>query len=539
MNVLMTEENRFTGITENLYHDYETVKALYPYDFNRSEHWNDRIDWLDANPGADRARVSEALMALNRGLGAQEKTLDNIRILIEKQCLTIVTGQQTGLFTGPLYTLYKAVTTIKQAQSLRVKTGRPVVPVFWMATEDHDYAEIAMNWHFDGHRAKRIRLSREHRSNMPVGTLPVTEELVRLCEELCADLDLQKNGQEMATLLRSTLTASTNLGEWFGRLLLDLFAPWGLVVLDPSAPAMRAVMAPFFEKSLLETQAIQQAFQQGTLAVSARGFNPEVTMGEGQTGVFLIDEGVRIPLYTDAAGTHFSDRHGQKQWSLEALMTRIKTHPENFSTGVVLRPVLQDWLLPVVSAVLGPSEAAYHGQLGAVFAIFDRRLPVIVPRESWALAPDSDFLDAGEIKELLTASPDDWFSDQIMRLADDKLKGRIDQHHDSYLERLGLLIDSLPVSRDARELLTDRASKMQEQEKKWMLKQIRKSLIAEAGAATEYHTFVRMMRPLGKQQERTLLPWYFLSRFGRNLLNDLVTMEFSTYLRIYKKGETS
>ncbi len=539
MNILTVEDIRFSGITEKLYHDYDAVKALYPYDFNRSEHWHERIAWLDAHPGANRGQVKEALMSLNRRLGAGEETLANVENLSDSRCLTVVTGQQTGLFTGPLYTLYKAITVIKQAKSLSVATGRPVVPVFWMATEDHDYAEIAMNWHFDGRRTKRVRLSREHRHNRPVGTLPVSEELVRLCEDLCNDLNNQVSGKEMADLLRKSLAGSNTIGDWFGRLMLDLFAPWGLVVLDPSDPTLRAVMIPYFEKALRETQAVQQAFKQGTMALSARGYAPEVTMSEGQTGIFIVDEGIRLPVYADESGTRFQDRHGAKHWSLETLRERLTSHPEDFSTGVALRPGLQDWLLPVAAAVLGPSEAAYHGQLGSMFTLFGRQLPIIVPRESWALAPDSGFLDAGEIIELLRTTPDEWFSDRIMDLADKKLRSRIDEHHDSYIERLSLLIDSLPISTTARDTLTDRAVKLQEQEKKWMLKLIRKSLIAEADAAGDYHRFARMLKPVGRMQERTLLPWYFLARFGRSLLNDLIGMEFSLNLRIYTGGKSS
>ncbi len=537
MNIFTVEENRFSGITEKLYYDHDKVKDLYPYDFKRSDHWNERIDWLDNHPGADPAKVSDVLLALNLKLGAKDNTLANIRMLSEKHCLAVVTGQQTGLFTGPLYTIYKAITVIKQAKSLSAVTGRPVIPVFWMATEDHDYAEIAMNWNFDGNRIKRVRLSRHHRNNMPVGILPITDELIDLCEELCSDLEVQKSGKDMADLIRGTLADSKTLGEWFGRLLLELFTSWGLVILDPSDTAMRIVMQPYFKKSLMDTLTIQQAFISGTQAVSELGFRPEVMMGEGQTGIFLIDEGVRIPVYSDGSGKVFHDRHGNRHWTLDDLLTRIDSRPEDFSTGVALRPILQDWLLPVAAAVLGPSEAAYHGQLSALFAVFNRQLPVIVPRESWALAPGSDFLTKGEIIELLRVSPDEWYSDRIMDLADDQLRNRIDNNNDTYLEGFTLLIDSLPVSADARKLLIDRAVKMQERERRWMLKQIKKSVIAEASGVDDYHRFARMMKPLGKEQERTLMPWYFLSIFGRGLLNELIDMEFSMDLRIYAGGK--
>ncbi len=539
MNIMTIEEKRFAGIMEGLYHDYDTVKTLYPYDQSLDEHWKNRVAWLDSHPGADPAQVSDALMALNQRLGAAEKTMNNIRTLSQKQCLVVVTGQQTGLFTGPLYTLYKAVTTIKRALSLSVETGRPVVPVFWMATEDHDYAEIAMNWHFNGSRVKRVRLSRTHKINAPVGNLPVTDELLRLCEELCAELGGGIHGQEMGQLLKQSLKESDTLGDWFGRLLLNLFAPWGLVVLDPGTVEMRRVMQPFLKKALVDTLAVQQAFQRGTQAVTALGFTPEVTMGEKQTGLFLIDGGDRTPLYADETGMAFSDRHERKHWTLEELLGRLETHPADFSTGVVLRPVVQDWLLPVAAAVLGPSEAAYHGQLGEVFTVFGRQLPVIVPRESWTLAPDSDFLDAGAIRALHENSPENWVSDRIMDLADIELRHRITQYHEDYLDRFSLLIDSLPICSDARKLLTGRAVEMEAREMKWMLKQIRKSLTAEAEEAVVYHSFARMMKPLGKIQERTLLPWYFLSHFGRDLLSSLIDMEFSMNLRIYTGGRTS
>ncbi len=536
MTILTIEGKRFSGLAEALYDNYDFVKDLYPYDFLLEEDWNQRIAWLDANPGADRREMSAALMTLNQRLGCGEKTLESLRALAGDSALAVVTGQQTGLFTGPLYTLYKAATTIKRAQRLSASTGRPVVPVFWMATEDHDYAEIAMNWHFDGTQVKGVRLSRTHKTHSPVGMLPVSEELKTLCNEVCATLGDLSYGREMAELLETTLEKSHTLGEWFGRLLLDLFAPWGLVVLDPSAPDMRRVMEPFFRQCLVKTTAIQQAFSRSSEKVTEMGFRKEMELGQGQTGIFLIEEGNRIPLYANEDGTLFTDRDGQMSWTLETLLDRLERKPEDFSTGAALRPALQDWLLPVAAAILGPSETAYHAQLGDIFTTLGRRLPIIVPRESWTLAPDEGHIDFKDVTELLQGSPEAWVSDRIMDLADPEMRNRITQYNEEYQSHIAQLIDSLPVSSEARERLSQGAHHMQEREMKWLYKSMRRYLTAEADEYRTYRSFARMLRPLGRVQERTLLPWYFLSVFGRELIGSLTESEFSTDMRILTGG---
>lgn len=537
MSVFTIDQKRFSGITEKLYTDYESVRPFYPYDYNEPSHWQNRIKWLDEHPGADSGRVCEALAELNGRLGAGEATMANIQKLSEGRCLAVVTGQQTGLFTGPLYTLYKAVTVIKQARSLSEETGRSVVPVFWMAAEDHDYAEIAMNWHFDGKQIKRVRLSRQHKSNVPVGGLPVTEELSRLCREVCEDCGLELYGKEMGVLLDGTLKESDTLGDWFGRLMLALFASWGLVVLDPSSAAMRAVMKPFLQHVLECLPEIQDAYITRTNEVVSHGYIPEVTMGDRQTGLFLIESGERIPLFVDRDGVRFSDRNERRHWTLEELLGRLDTSPADFSTGVVLRPVLQDWLLPVAAAVLGPSEAAYHGQLGSVFSVLGRQLPVIVPRESWVLALGSDPELLTPIRSLLNGTPEQWISKQMMDAADSSLQQRIHDYQQQTAEAFSALAKTLPISDEARITLTEHAHRTQERETERMMRTIRRELSTESERSEAYRILARMLRPMGKVQERTLLPWYFLSRMGPGLLADLTNLPFSSALRLYTGGK--
>lgn len=518
---------RFSGIAECLYENYEKVKGLYPYDGLDPEAADRRIPWLDTHPGAERETVAAALEALNRRLGAGEETLAQVEALRDPRSLVVVTGQQSGLFTGPLYTLYKAATVLKRARALNARTGRPVVPVFWMATEDHDYAEIAMNWHFDGARVKPVRLGRAHKGNRPVGQLPTSQALQTLTEDLAGTLEGTPFGGETARLLQETLKASETLGDWFGRLLLTLFAPWGLVVLDPAQPSLRRVMQPFFETALQETLTLRQAFDAGTEALEALGFEAEVTLAPGQTGLFLIEEGQRLPLYQAPEAESFIDRDGERHWTLAALKERLTLEPEAFSTGVVLRPVLQDWLLPVAEAVLGPSEAAYHGQLKSVFEALGRQLPVIIPRESWVLAPGQVTLDPG----LITGDPEAWVSDRLMDDAAPALRIRLAEQRERQALALRETLGELPLGEGSRQALAERLEQLQTLEYRTLLRHIRRALLAEAPEKRRWQRLARMIRPGGKVQERRLLPWYFYSCFGPELLRTLVESDFSTALR--------
>lgn len=537
MNTWKIETKRFGGLTESLYNDYSRVETLYPYNYVEENDWDKRIAWLDAHSGAAPSEVADALEALNRRLGATEAVLNNIEHLRAADALCVVTGQQIGLFTGPLYTIYKAATTIKQARALSNRTGRIVVPVFWMATEDHDYGEVASNWHFNGQKVRQLRLSREHRGNSPVGILPISESLENLCAELCDLIEEGPGREEAVALLQETLSKSSDLGQWFGRLISELFAIWGMVVLDPSAPEMRQVARPFFEKALLEAEAVEKAFLTYTSQVQEQGYHPEIAHVPGQTGMFLIEANERISLYKDLSEDCFTDKKGIRKWSRDNLRHMAAVNPQAFSTGVVLRPVLQDWLLPVAAAVLGPGEAAYHGQLRGVFNVMGREMPIIVPRESWVLAPDCNFLAAQDIESLITGDADTWVSDKIMDTADHEMRYRINEFNETYLDSLNMLLESLPISADARIELEKRAALMQKREMKKMIGIIKKALTAEAGGIGAFRSVAAMLRPMGKTQERCLLPWHFYARFGKSLISDLVESDFCTSIRVYAGGD--
>lgn len=530
MKTWRIDTKRFSGIAEGLYETDGRLRSQYPYDYRDPSDGAKRIAWLDSHPGADRHQVADALALLNRELGADAAAMAAVAALRDGRSLAVVTGQQTGLFTGPLYTLYKAATVIKRARALAHATGRPVIPIFWMATEDHDFAEIAMNWQYDSGKVKTVRLGREHKGNQPVGQLPITPAVKDLLTELTAGLAALPHGQSAKTVLTDSLAASDTIGDWFGRLLLKLFAGTGLVVLDPCQPELRRVMTPFFDKALTDASRVREAFAHDTDTLSKLGYTPEAALADQQTGLFMVEAGERIPLYLTDDGA-LTDRSGAARWGLSDLRTRAAATPEAFSTGVVLRPVLQDWLLPVVETVLGPGETAYHGQLTGVYTLFDRQMPILVPRESWVLVPGGDPADLDHLPELIAGNPEEWTSDRLLTHWAPGLKEQMTTSHGKLAAEMATVIEALPIGAEAKGQLSQRAVMTAERSRKELLRQVRRALTSEVQDGKRWLALSRMVRPNGKQQERMLLPWYFYGHFGEELISTIVESPFSESLR--------
>jgi bacillithiol biosynthesis cysteine-adding enzyme BshC len=298
----------------------------------------------------------------------------NLELLAHATTFTITTGHQLNLFTGPLYFVYKIVTAIKLSQELKAAYPQyDFVPVYWLATEDHDFAEInhfqlfgkTHSWSGPG----------EGSLGGPVGRLP----LAGLPEELLNQLP-----PEVPAAFRDAYTGSQTLSEATRRLASSLFGEYGLVCLDADRPALKQAMKPLLEKEIRE-QFSNQAVQATNTQLTAAGYKPQV-YSRPLNLFFLTDEGKRERLEPDAAPgadcTQVTVRGTARCHSQAELLALAAAEPERFSPNVVLRPVYQEMLLPNLAYIGGGAEVAYWFQLKDVFAALGAPYPIVLPRNS-------------------------------------------------------------------------------------------------------------------------------------------------------------
>jgi len=357
------------------------VQPFYP----RSPHF---AEWLkDESRGLNydskrREQVATLLERQNKAWDASSKTRENIARL-RAGASALVTGQQVGLFGGPVFSIFKALTAVKLADEAS-SAGVDSVPVFWLATSDHDLAEIN---HVsipgpDG-SLQKLEAATHGVTDAPVGTVTFGEEIeavVKSAAELLGD-------SEITGWLREAYRPGETFGSAFARLFTRLFADWGVILLDGSDPELHAIAEPIYRAAIERSAELDDAVLDRGQALEAAGYHQQVKVTPSSTLLFTIRDGARVPVYRrasrDSAGVDFVI--AQESISPPELLRRIATTPHSFSPNVLLRPVVQDYLLPTLAYTGGAAEVAYFAQADVVYRALLGRTSPIVPRFSATL----------------------------------------------------------------------------------------------------------------------------------------------------------
>jgi bacillithiol biosynthesis cysteine-adding enzyme BshC len=326
-----------------------------------------------------RQIVARALAARQRGAAAAACA----EALADPETVAVVTGQQAVLFGGPLYVLYKALAAVKLAAWLQARRGRPVVPVFWVASDDHDFAEIrAATVLDDAGRLRTLRYSPAHEpGGRPASHIALDESVLALARELEQALPAGIHRDDALSAVRESYRPGRSMSEAFGGLLAS-FLP-ELVLLDPSDRALKAAMGPVLAREIREGSPTSRLAAAVGARLLAAGFHQQVPVRSGFLNLFVVMEGERRALAVD--GDRVEVRGLGRQLPVSEAERRLLAAPEDWSPGVLLRPLAQDFLLPTAAYVGGPAEIAYHAQIGDSYAHFGIPRPALVPRPSLTL----------------------------------------------------------------------------------------------------------------------------------------------------------
>jgi len=331
----------------------------------------------------DRNSLCNALQAMNAAWGAGEETLKNIELLRDADCLAVVSGQQAGLFSGPLYTIYKALSAVKLAGCLTQRNSK-AVPVFWIATEDHDFPEVAKA-EFIGRDCKlaHVEVSSDlHREGQPVGRVIIDGSIDGVVERLLELLPSSEFTPELESLMRDAWRPGRSYGEAFARLMTLLLGRHGLVLLDPLDPRLKALAAPLYATAALRAHEIAAAIEVRSRRLVEAGYHAQVTPSENSFPLFIHDaDGARHALTRTSEGK-YSTKDTEEAYTVEQLSKLALAHPEQFSPNVTLRAVVQDYLLPTIAYYGGAAEIAYFAQTAEVYRLLERPITPILPRSS-------------------------------------------------------------------------------------------------------------------------------------------------------------
>ena len=493
----------------------------------------------------DRERVPDALERINRRAGSSELTFKHIEMLRHPGSVAIVTGQQAGLFTGPLYTIHKALTVIKLAACLR-EQGVEAVPVFWVASEDHDYEEVNHVRLVDQEgKLKEVRYEPEGRPpDVPVGRVLLSDNISEAIDEFISQLPPSEFLPEIERDLREAYAPGTGFADAFARLMARVFRDYGVVLIDPLDEGLKQVAAPLYSRAIEKSSEIARALVERSRELEEAGYHAQVKVSEDMVPLFILDEGRRVALVENEGRFHV--KGSNRSFDRQELVDLARRCPNCFSPNVTLRPVVQDYLLPVASYVGGPAEIAYFAQLRAVYETLERQDPCVLPRASFTI------IEGRHQKTLqkYNLTPEDFFEGlhpAITKVVEQSLdRGTTKAFTDTeriFNEQLDALEETL---RNADATLADSVKRAREK----VLYQVEhlRTRFVHASARREETAFRQVERayttlfPNKNLQERELNAYYLLSRYGPGLIEELYAatdIGYSNHRLLYVGGVAS
>jgi bacillithiol biosynthesis cysteine-adding enzyme BshC len=322
--------------------------------------------------------VAAILRKQNAAFGSDTRTQTNLDRLANG-AIAVVSGQQVGLFGGPSYSIYKALMAIQVADEL-TREGFDAVPIFWMATEDHDVDEVRYTTWFHGGRSTRFELPAPGDAGQPVGRIALGPAIGEIVRE-ASDVLEQQGGSLLAHILRDAYAPAETYGTAFAKMFARLFAGRGLILLDPLDPELHRLASPLYERAAAERDKLNNALLRRGKDLEKAGYPAQVKVTAKSSLLFYTDGGVRQVVSSSATGF----QAGAKAWTREEFARLVSSEPENFSPNALLRPVVQDFLLPTATYIAGAAEIAYFAQSQVVYNELLGRMPVILPRAGFTL----------------------------------------------------------------------------------------------------------------------------------------------------------
>lgn len=443
---------------------------------------------------------------------------------VEEGGAMVTTGQQTGLFTGPLYTVHKVLSAVRLAEALERELETTVLPVFWAASEDHDWAEVNHADVLDrAGELRRIRLPGDPPVPLPMSEVRLGEEVEAALGEIAHAIAEQPFAEDCLRLLRGAYTPGATVAGAFREVAAALFSRFDVLVTDAADPALKRASAPLLTEAILRTREHEAALRRRTEALTGEGYHAQVAVLPDAANVFFHGPAGRERLY--ARGDGWVAPGARRTFSPEELRAAVEADPGKFSPNVFLRPVVESAVFPTVAYVGGPGEVSYFAQLAPLFGEFGMTMPVVYPRFSVTLVtPEADRalerqgLEIGEL-----GAPE---HELVRHLARQRVPAAVEdglrELREGIAEGYARLMEAAervdPTLSGALGSLRNRALLGAADAERKVVSAVARS---GEGPARDVRRARAELRPHGEPQERVLNVFSFLAVFGPGLLEEI------------------
>ncbi|MBO1004926.1 bacillithiol biosynthesis cysteine-adding enzyme BshC [Pseudogracilibacillus auburnensis] len=528
-NIAIAAMNNFAS----LYIDQKgPVKDFFHYNITETAVFKERYNDLMERQ-FDRTGIAECIYHYMKRFPQSEQTITSLEKLRDESSVVIIGGQQAGLLTGPLYTIHKIISIIKLAEEQEKELGKPVIPVFWIAGEDHDYLEI--NHLFVEYKQSMKKISYPEKmmeKRMASDIFFHKEEMKNWLEEIFAFFGERKYTKENLELLHTAISNSESVTDFFAYIIMSLFKDYGLLIIDSADDSLRLLEKPYFSTLIERCSDITEAVLQQQELINSYGLPKVMEIENDAANLFYYLNHERILLDYSQAENQFTSDKTEFQVTNSELYEMLNEHPQKFSNNVVTRPIMQEWLFPSLAFIAGPGEIAYWGELKKAFETLEMKMPPIIPRLNIT------FLSAAierDIKEL-ELSIIDVISNGVEKdkklfletMSDKKLHEMLHVTENFIKEQYAQIIER--ISKTDRGLLS-----LSEKNLSFHLEQIEflkqksdQSLhIAHQAMLEKYNRIECSLRPEDSPQERMWNIFFYLNIYGPEFIHELMRVSYT------------
>lgn len=466
----------------------------------------------------ERERAAAALRPTS------ERAAARLRRFVEEGGAVITTGQQAGLFTGPLFTIHKILSTVRLAATVEETLGVLTLPVFWIASEDHDWEEVDHAFVVNGTGTlARVQLPSADLRPLPMSERKLGRDVEKALDDLAYHLSDKKHSDYVVKLFRDRYRPGNTVAAAFRGVIEDLFHRFDLLVTDAANPALKLASRPVLRGELDRRAEHERMLATTSERLRERGFAAQVPILPGGANLFLHLPDGRERLYRD--GHQWVTHDSRRRYSEEQIRTVLEVEPGRLSPNVLLRPVVESWVFPTLAYVAGPGEISYFAQLKPLFEDYGLEMPIVFPRASLLLMEASvkralnhlglGVDDVGSPRhELLERRSREQLPDEISSSLRELRRSIVDRY--GALARTAAQID--PTLEGAIASRRNRALAGTAESERKILRALKRRNSIWAARLDRVRTY---LFPDDAPQERVLTLAPFLAAHGAELLDDL------------------
>lgn len=508
------------------------VEDFFHYDLASKDLYHNRYEELK-NRTFMRQELADYIESYMKRFPKSEAVRKNIASLRKDESVVVVGGQQAGLLTGPLYTIHKVISIIKLAEEQEKELQQRVIPVFWIAGEDHDVAEVNHVYVMkEGKPTKKTYPSYQPFKTM-VTDIEIDSELMeQWFEDIVSTYGETDFTSRLLDQMKEIFQHAHTFVDFFSALIHEWFKEFGLLLMDAADPALRKIESTYFVQMIEQCEDITSAVLAQQAFIQNQGYKRMIEMEDDAANLFYYIKDKRDRCLLKKHEGQFIGKNGELTYTKEELLLIAKETPEQLSNNVVTRPLMQELLFPVLAFISGPGEISYWAELKRVFDVFEMKMPPIVPRLNITFVERGIETDLQELslplEKVLTEGTDRSLKQYLESMKDDtldelfqKMKNELMNNHQELAKR------ALEVDKGIEPLLHKNLFFI-EQQLDFLNKKLEDRTKEKHDIVVrKYERIQNSLYPLHSPQERVWNIFYYLNKYGPDFVQEVMKLSFS------------